>query len=199
MGRKNLSAQRRKEIIVSFYEAACDLGLENTSIDKVAKHMNITKGLVLHYFKNREKLLIGLNEYILEQHLHVMNTQSSEAVDTPEKLKSYIEQLFSRSWNNYFDDGVFYSCYALIYRMPAFKDSFRSYLIALHQTLYQVLAKAAEAGVISAEALTEKTEVIFALVDGAYYYMGMFDETEDGYSKKIGLYTRQCLSILAID
>jgi AcrR family transcriptional regulator len=198
MGRKNLSTQRRKEIIVAFYEVARNLGLENTSIDKVAKHLKLTKGLILHYFKNREELLIGLNEYILEQHLQLMASSTETEIDSREKLIDYIQQLFSRKWNKYFDDGVFYSCYALIYRIPSFRKSFRAYLEELHRVLLSVLQQASENGIINGKRLPEKTEVMFALVDGAYYYMGMYEESEDLYREKINLYCEQSLVLLEL-
>lgn len=196
MGRKNLSTQRRKEIIVSFYEVARDLGLENASIAKLAQHMKISKGLVLHYFKNREELLLGLNEYILEQHLRVMISEDRVALDCKENVISFIENLFTRAWNDYFDDGVFYSCYAMIYRIPEFKKSFKSYLLKLHQVLLEKLKLASTHGVILNTNLKEVTEVIFALIDGAYYYLGMFEESEVLYREKVALYVKHSLKLL---
>ena len=196
MGRKNLATQRRKEIIISFYEVARTLGLENASIAKLAQHMQISKGLVLHYFKSRDALLLGLNEYILEQHLRVMISEESGAMDCKEHVISFIENLFTRAWNDYFDDGVFYSCYALIYRIPEFRESFKSYLLKLHQVLLEHLQRAVAHGVIVNTNLTEVTEVIFALIDGAYYYLGMFDESAPQYREKVSLYVNHSLGLL---
>jgi len=196
MGRRNIGTQRRKEIIVSFYEVACEIGLENTSIAKLAQHLKISKGLVLHYFTNRDELLLGLVEYILEQHLNVMASDALGAMDSREKLAYFIEHLFSRKWNRYFDDGVFYSCYALIYRTPLFKESFRAYLGELHLVLYKKLEEAAENRVIFNPDMAEITEVIFALIDGAYYYLGMFEESEELYVQKVAIYTKYSLNLL---
>ncbi len=196
MGRKNLGKLRRKEIIISFYEVACRVGLENTSIAKVAAQMQISKGLVLHYFTNRNELLLGLVEYILEQHLRVMASDDIGPIDSKEKLSNFIGHLFSRKWNNYFDDGVFYSCYALIYRMPSFKRSFKSYLEALHKVLLAKLEEAFGNEVIQNRNLIEVTEVIFALIDGAYYYLGMFEESESLYNEKVAIYTKYSLNLL---
>lgn len=196
MGRKNISEQRRKEIIIGFYEVSRHLGLENASIAKLAQHMEISKGLVLHYFESREELLIGLNEYILEQHLNVMISEDLGAMNSKQQLVQFIENLFTRAWNNYFDDGVFYSCYALIYRIPEFKDSFKSYLLKLHEVLYQRLVEAQSNGVIVNSNLKEITEVIFAQVDGAYYYLGMFEESEPKYKKQVAIYVKYSLGLL---
>lgn len=196
MGRKNIGDQRRSEIIISFYEVSRSLGLENASIAKLAQHMGISKGLVLHYFKNREELLLGLNEYILEQHLRVMVSEDIGKMDCKEHVIHFIENLFTRAWNTYFDDGVFYSCYALVYRVPEFKESFKSYLIELHEVLYKKLEEAVAFDVIVATDLKELTEVIFALIDGAYYYLGMYNEHDLIYKKQIAIYVKYSLRLL---
>ena len=196
MGRKNISDQRRGEIIISFYEVSRSLGLENASIAKLAQHMGISKGLVLHYFKNREELLLGLNEYILEQHLRVMVSEDIGKMDCKEHVIHFIENLFTRAWNTYFDDGVFYSCYALVYRVPEFKESFKAYLIQLHEVLYKKLEEAVAFDVIVATDLKELTEVIFALIDGAYYYLGMYNEHDLIYKKQIAIYVKYSLRLL---
>ncbi|OBX25243.1 hypothetical protein LX77_03842 [Gelidibacter algens] len=121
MFRKHLSTQRCKEIVVSFHEVARDLGLENAYIAMLAQHMEINKGPVLHYFKDREELLLGLIEYILEHYLRVMISERSDVMDCKVDVIRFIEDLFGRASIVYFDDGFLYSCYALIYRVAEFR------------------------------------------------------------------------------
>jgi AcrR family transcriptional regulator len=195
MGRKSLGPTRRLEIIKSFYEVAKDIGLENASIAKVADTMGISSGLVMHYFNTKEELLIGLNEYILEQHLHVITTNHSNTIETREDLEDLIKNLFSRKWNQYFDDGVFYSCYALIYRIQAFNDSFKQYLLKLHSVLRENLEQAYNNKVISNGNIDELTEIIFALIDGSYYFLGMFDQNNEAYQRQQDIYITHCLNL----
>lgn len=195
MGRKRLTDVRQKEIIKSFYKVAKRIGLENASIAKVADEMGISNGLVMHYFKTRDELLIGLNEYILDRHMHIIASGDNGGVDTWDRLEELVENLFSRKWNRYFDDGVFYSCYALIYRKKDFNESFRKYLEELHTVLKDKLLEARAHGVICNENLEELTEIIFALIDGAYYYLGMFTERSAEYEKQEKLYIRHTMSL----
>lgn len=195
MGRKHLGPTRRLEIIKAFYEVATKIGLENASIAKVAKSMGISNGLVMHYFHTREELLLGLNEYILQQHLNVLFQTDKGAIKERKDLEILIENLFSRKWNQYFDDGVFYSCYALIYRNHSFNSSFKRYLLKLHDVLREELTQAYNNGIICNSNIDELTEIIFALVDGAYYYMGMFDQNNESYQKQQRLYISHCLSL----
>ncbi|SFW48836.1 TetR family transcriptional regulator [Cellulophaga fucicola] len=196
MGRKSVSVERRKEIIKAFYKVAKEIGLENSSIAKVAEHLGISNGLIMHYFKTKDELLIGLNEFILEQHLNIVQNNETNVIDSKQKLHNLITSLFSRNWNIYFDDGVFYSCYALIYRKKDFKDSFKSYLQALHSVLNTKLTEAKENDVIGNADINEVTEIIFALIDGAYYYLGLFNEKTEDYKQKEAVYIKYALNIL---
>lgn len=195
MGRKSLGAIRRLEIIQSFYEVAKDIGLENASIAKVAESMGISNGLVMHYFNTKEELLLGLNEYILQQHLNVLIEENLGAIRTRQDLEGLIHNLFSRKWNQYFDDGVFYSCYAMIYRNKAINNSFKQYLLKLHDVLREELNQARINGIISNTNIDELTEIIFALIDGSYYYMGMFEQGKEPHQRQQDIYVNHCLSL----
>lgn len=195
MGRKSLGATRRLEIVESFYDVAKNIGLENASIAKVANHMNISNGLVMHYFNTKDELLIGLTEFILQQHINVMTEGHKGNIKSRDDLENLIENLFSRKWNQYFDDGVFYSCYALIYRNKAINTSFKQYLLKLHEVLKESLTKAKNNGIIINNNIEELTEVIFAMIDGSYYYMGMFDEIDDTSRQQQEIYISHCLKL----
>src|SRR5690606_2331143 len=148
MGRKNLGEKRRSEIVKAFYEVARETGLENASIAKVAESMGISNGLVMHYFNTKDELLLGLNEFILQQHLKVFMEGHLGMIKSRRDLEALIGDLFSRKWNQFFDDGVFYSCYALIYRNKGFNDSFKAYLLRLHRVLQAELRQALAHGII---------------------------------------------------
>ncbi len=195
MGRKSLVHTRKIEIIKAFYEVAKEKGLENASIAKVADKMGISNGLVMHYFNTKDELLIGLNAYILERHLNVFTSSNSNDIVTKLGLENLIENLFSRQWNQYFDDGVFYSCYALIYRKESFNSSFKEYLLKLHAVLKKSLKKAYENQVIYNDNIDEIVEIIFALIDGSYYYMGMFNPNDKIYKKQVSIYINHSLGL----
>jgi AcrR family transcriptional regulator len=195
MGRKSLNAIRKKEIIFSFSTVAKKIGLENTSFAKIADEMSISKSLIIHYFQSRESLLIGLNEYMLEQHLFIVSDKNLK-IDSKENLEKLIHSLFSRSWNSYFDDGVFYSCYALIYRMKEFNESFKKYLEELHTILEKQLIEAKGNNLIKNDNIKDVTEIIYALIDGAYYYLGLFEENDKKYKNKLILYQKYALDLL---
>lgn len=194
MPKKTIREQRKAEIIKSFYRVAKREGLENASIAKVADHAGINPSLVMHYFNTREELLLALNDFILERYLNIYKV-NGPVIDTSEKLIHLIENLFSRKWNRLFDDGVFYSCYAQIYRNKKFKQSFKQLHDQLHRQMKKALDEAVENGVLLDQNTKELSENIFALVDGAYYYLGMVEDKEV-FKKRLKAYQRLAIEML---
>ena len=194
MAKQSIRAQRKSSIIKSFYQVAKKEGLSNASIAKVARRAKVNPSLVMHYFNSRDELLLALNDFILERYLTIYQVKSPR-VQTEEQLYEIIENLFSRKWNRLFDDGVFYSCYAEIYRNDQFKKSFKALHDQLHLRLMHVLDEACAQGILYHENTKELADHIFALVDGAYYYLGMVDDPKER-EKRIESYQSLALEML---
>ncbi|HKL32497.1 MAG TPA: TetR family transcriptional regulator C-terminal domain-containing protein [Tangfeifania sp.] len=171
MGRKSLKETRQKEIVIAFYKVAKKEGLKNASIAKVAENLKVNPSLIIHYFKTRKELLNSLIDFILKRYLEIYKLNGG--ADSKEKLVALIDHLFSRNWHRLFDDGVFYSCYALIYRDASVKDRYKK----LHDTLIMQfrlsLQEACENHIIEVEDINQTAEVVFSMVDGAYFSLGM--------------------------
>lgn len=177
MGRKSLKEIRQKEIVIAFYKVAKKEGLKNASIAKVAECLKINPSLIIHYFKTRKELINALVDFILKRYLEIYKLDGG--VDSKEKLLALIDHLFSRNWHRLFDDGVFYSCYALIYRKPTVKEKYKK----LHDTLLskfrQTLEEAQNNNIIKLDNVEETAEVIFSMVDGAYFSLGFVSDLEE--------------------
>ena len=197
VGKKSIREQRKADIIKAFYTVAKKEGLENASISKVADVAKINPSLVMHYFHTREALMIALNDFILERYLNIYKV-SGPAIDSREKLNQLIENLFSRKWNRLFDDGVFYSFYAQIYRNKRFRESFKELHDTLHLTLKKALDEAVDNGVLRHPNTRELANNIFAMVDGAYYYLGLVDDPAE-IDQRLEAYKRLAISMLELD
>ncbi len=177
MGRKSLKETRQKEIVIAFYKVAKKEGIENASIARVADVLDVNPSLVMHYFKTKDDLLQALVDFNLEKYLSIYSV--SGKVDSKEKLLQIIDNLFSRKWHRLFDDGVYYSCYSFIYRNKRFKNEFKELHDSLHQNFVVTLKDANEAGVIHIENFEQTAKLVFSIVDGAYYYLGMVDDEKE--------------------
>jgi AcrR family transcriptional regulator len=196
MGRKSLKPIRQKGIIKAFYKVARKEGLENASIAKVALVLDVNPSLVIHYFKTKQDLIHGLIEYILERYRLIYNPENGTS-DPEERLKKVIRNLFSRKWDKLIDDGVFYSSFSLIFRDKALKAHYKNLHDNLRQMLTDTLKEANDSGVIKVDDVEKVADLIFILVEGAYYYLSMVSDKSE-YDSRIEYYQRTVLSMLNI-
>ncbi len=178
MGRKNLSTQRRREIIDTFCEVAEELGVERTSLGRLAKKMDINVSLISHYFGSKEELLIAVCEHIMQRYSFIFcDFDDSRPIDKA-TLTDLIDNLFSRSWHTLIDDSIFYGFYAMVYRYPVVKQEYRKLHRSLHDQLKDILDNARTHGIIEVEDPFEAAVDIFIILDGWYYQMGMIDDEQ---------------------
>lgn len=196
MGRRSLKESRQEEIILAFYQVSKKIGLENTSIAKIADHLRINPSLILHYFKTKEALYQGLIRYILEKYSGIYKT-GPDGITTSHQLYQLINNLFSRKWNDLIDDGVFYSCYAQVYRDNNIRRAFRVLHDSLRELLVNALQQAKDHGIIELDNEQETAEMIFVLMEGAYYYLGMVSNRKV-YNQKLTFFRNQALALLNV-
>lgn len=170
---------RRQEILKAFYQTAQEEGLENTSMAKIAKILDIQPSLIVHYFKSKEDLLTALIDFCLEKYTLIFDQEFAKRGRPREKLNILIEHLFSKEWNELFDDGVFYSCYALTFRSAEIRTKFRILHEGLRSKLTHIIENyLSEIGQPLQEAETLSHQV-FNLIDGSYYYINMIADKKE--------------------
>lgn len=197
MGRTSLKAVRQQEILAAFYTVSKKIGLENASIGKIAEHLDINPSLIVHYFKTRESMLQAMIHFILQQYSGIYQINGNQYT-TRRELKELIDNLFSRKWDTLFDDGVFYSCYALTYRDRKLRLAFRDLHDSLREYLVKALRNARKNKVIAIKNEQEIAEIIFALLEGGYYYLGMTESKTD-YARNMNVLKKQAYRLLGFE
>jgi len=194
MGRKSLKPLRQKGIIKAFYKVARKEGLENASIAKVAAVLEVNPSLVIHYFSTKQDLMHGLIEYILERY-RLLYSHENGTSNPKERLIKIIRNLFSRKWNKLFDDGVFYSSYALIFRDKTVKEHYKNLHDDLRVILKEALQEAVDHNVVDIDDVEKTADLIFIFVEGSYYYLSMVSDKAE-YDMRIENYEQMVLSML---
>lgn len=197
MGRKSLKGTRQLEIIKVFYKVAKKEGYENTSIAKIAKVMDINPSLIIHYFETKEDLTYGLIDYILERYLLIYTIKHKDGV-TLADLQRTIEMLFSKKWNLLFDDGLFYTFYALAFREKRIKEKYKTILDSLRLALASLIEQCNEKKLIDIKDPQTTADLIFVLVDGAYFYLSLESDNK-AYTERLDYYKNRAFQILGID
>ncbi|MFT4781651.1 MAG: AcrR family transcriptional regulator [Pseudohongiellaceae bacterium] len=196
MGRSNLTNQRQKEITLAFYEVAKKVGLENASIAKVADKMGISKGLIMHYFATKESLIFALYEQILERYLNFVVAEKYLNIASKKELVVYISSLFSREWNLYIDDGVFYSFYALIYQNDQVSALYSEFLKTLRNGIATILQNCKDKNIIYNSDVVQSSNILYAMIDGAYFQLGAHINNKETYNKEAELFINHALGLL---
>lgn len=195
MGRKSLKDVRSKEIIEAFYKLAKKEGLENASLAKTAVIIDMNPSLIVHYFKTKEYLVYGLIEYILDKYLLIFDVPKAIRQEPDQVLLKVIDNIFSHKWDRLFDDSVSYSCYSLAFRDEVIKKKYKNLLDTLRQRLTELIIECNNNGCIAVEDPAMAADMIFVLVDGAYYYLSLVTDKLE-YREKIIRYRQQALDYL---
>lgn len=197
MGRKSLKETRQLEIIKTFYKVAKKEGYEHTSIAKIAKVMDVNPSLVSHYFETKEDLTYALIDYILERYLLIYTIKNKEEV-TLADLQKTIEMLFSKKWNLLFDDGLFYTFYALAFREKKIKEKYKTILDSLRLALASMIEQCNEKQLTDVPAPKAAADLVFVLVDGAYFYLSL-ESDKKAYTERLEYYKNKAYQILGMD
>jgi AcrR family transcriptional regulator len=196
MGRISLVDVRQEEITLAFYEVAKEVGLENATIARVAKKMDISKGLVMYYFKTKESLIFTLNDYILERYLHFVVVEKKNAIFDKHSLINFIGTLFSREWNLYVDDGVFYSFYAMIYQNDKIKENYKVFLETIRDEIEKILTNCFQKGIIKNNNIQNTANILYTLIDGAYFQMGAKSYDKNSYETESAILIEHVKTLL---
>lgn len=116
MGRKSISHIRKPEILRHTYKVVEEEGFKGMTIGKIAKRMGVNSGLLIHYFKSKEGLIMEMVEYLYQSSMN-RYIKELESLTTPmARLEAFLDILFDTSNTRPQRDAVFWSCYAMGFR-----------------------------------------------------------------------------------
>ena len=87
MNRSASTNDRRTEILKSAAAAFRRRGYHGASVDEIASALEMTKGNLYYYFKNKEEILFACHEYSLDKLLALMTDVQAEASSPEAKLR----------------------------------------------------------------------------------------------------------------
>jgi AcrR family transcriptional regulator len=90
MGRATASAERRIGILRSAAAAFRRRGYHGASVDEIASALEMTKGNLYYYFRNKEDILYACHEYSLDLLLQLMAEVRAEDSAADQKLRKLI-------------------------------------------------------------------------------------------------------------
>jgi AcrR family transcriptional regulator len=122
MGRKSISHIRKPEILKNTYKVVEEEGFMGMTIGKVASRMGVNSGLLIHYFKSKEGLIMEMVDYLYDQSLNRYREELNKLRTPEERVEDLLDMLFDPSGVLPQLDGVFWSCYAMGFRNDQIKE-----------------------------------------------------------------------------
>lgn len=122
MGRKSISHIRKPEILHHTYKVVEDEGFMGMTIGKIANRMGVNSGLLIHYFKSKEGLIMEMVDYLFKISMKAYHAELEKHTTPKDRFQCLMRILFSTSGKGPQRDAVFWSCYAMGFRNPDIRD-----------------------------------------------------------------------------
>jgi AcrR family transcriptional regulator len=165
MGRKNLQAVRRSQILDACEEIVLEGGLASASPSRVARRVGLDRTTLHHYFRTRSALLGGLVERIVDGYLAEVREVQAERgpnADVAEILDFLLSPDFSRP--RY--DRILDEFSAASYQDAEVRRHLRRLFVTLEEFTLSLLLKAVPDA--PPERVRETAYTVYALIEGAY-------------------------------
>jgi len=188
---------RKREILESFYQVMKTVGLEGSSIPKIAKKMGAHPKLISYYFNSKDELISELVEYILENFETSFRDRLDKVQDHAKRLDSILDAIFGFEWALLIDNSVYYACYYLSWKDAKIKDSFKKMFGFLKEFLIIEIDKGIKGGFIPETDSGKIADLIIALLEGYTLCWHLRDEDSPDlelaeYFKEIVLKAMKC-------
>ncbi len=122
MGRKSISHIRKPEILHHTYKVVEDEGFMGMTIGKIATRMGVNSGLLIHYFKSKEGLIMEMVDYLFRISMRSYHAELEKHTTPKDRFRCLMDILFTTSGKGPQRDAVFWSCYAMGFRNPDIRD-----------------------------------------------------------------------------
>ncbi|MBU3916389.1 TetR/AcrR family transcriptional regulator [bacterium] len=177
MGRKSKSEIRKPEILENLYKVINKEGLEGTTLAKVADEMGVNSGLLVHYFKTKEEMIVSMVDYMLEKYANIYVAKLNEYEKPKDRMDNMLNTFFELEWTMRGDAAVFWSCYSLSRRNDRVKEQFEKMYQGFRNLLAYEIQLYRGAGIAKVSDPFLAADIIISLIEGLYFYHNAIGES----------------------
>ena len=178
MGRKSISHIRKPEILKHTYKVVEEEGFKGMTIGKIAKRMGVNSGLLIHYFKSKEGLIMEMVDYLYEASMNNYLKELETLTSSRERMETLLEILFDDGGTWPQRDAVFWSCYAMGFRDEKIRERIQDMMLKFIEFGIEEIAGWEDAGLVSVENKKRASAKIFALSEGVGIVKNSLDDPE---------------------
>ncbi len=173
---------KKKEILKGFSKMIAEYGLENISIAKLAKHLQIPSSLVIYYFQNRDTLVREMISYVLDRCLEFSYPGIDKTIGDPaQQLQNYLDTLFGPlppAEEFEAEARVFFTCRNLALRDEEARRLFQDYQKQILSMIEEDLQYFQQQGLVGEIDTGEAAALLYSLLNGLDDFSDFLTERE---------------------
>ena len=81
--------EKKNSIALSCINLFCEKGIQQTSIEEIAKNAGVAKGTIYLYFKNKEEIIFNIWDILTQQHQEAFDKRINSKMTEKEKILEY--------------------------------------------------------------------------------------------------------------
>lgn len=191
--------EKRCDIALASLGLFCEKGIQQTSIDEIAKSAGVAKGTIYLYFKNKEEIVFTIWDILTQQHEEVFYKRINPNMSAKEKILEYYN--FSECQEGFDKEQTLILFQHFVSSMLIDKTSlYTTYFESFFQKDYDFITKYLYEGIEKDEFVIDDIELLTnsiimllkgALIKAKASNMG-FDEAQQMLTKHITYLLDQC-------
>ena len=191
--------EKRCDIALASIKLFCEKGIQQTSIDEIAKSAGVAKGTIYLYFKNKEEIVFTIWDIISQQHQEAFQQRITENMSTKEKILEYFN--FSECQEEFDKEQILilfqhFVSSMLIDKTQLYTDYFESFFQKDYDFISNCLLEGTQKGEFSIDNIDMLTNTIIMFLKGLLVKskasnMGFY-ETQVNLNKHITYLLEQC-------
>jgi AcrR family transcriptional regulator len=179
MVRYKKSEEKRKQILYAAFQALSERGYDAVTLQTIADHAEVSKGVVHYYFENKEAVLVELLEWLTGKISAKEQAAVAEQHTATGKLTAYINSAFPGPDQNRSFYRVYLDFLARASRIPVYREINQRFYDSCAGISTEVLTLGQQEGIFSRELSPDTTApVIRAIIDGCLIQWLMADKDE---------------------
>ncbi len=191
--------EKRCDIALASIALFCEKGIQQTSIDQIAKSAGVAKGTIYLYFKNKEEIVFTIWDIITQQHEESFKKRTTENMSTKEKILEYFN--FNECQEEFDKEQILILFQHFVSSMLIDKTQlYTAYFESFFQKDYDFISSCLKEGIKKGEFFIDDIDMltnnIIMLLKGLLVKAKAsnmnFDETQNVLSKHIIYLLEQC-------
>jgi len=167
MGRKKLTDERRRQILVGIFHALVRSGYAHCTITEISEAAGVSRGILHYYFKNKKEMLLELMTSLGKTHYEGLVHLLGETQDVREKIKSIVRFHYMDESKPFHDTaGVWVEFWGQAPHDREVREIIRQIQARLRALIAGLLAEGMEKGVFRRVDPESTASIIMAMMEG---------------------------------